>query len=38
MGGGLAFVRRVLFWMHLCTGVLIGILVLFFSITGPLIG
>jgi uncharacterized iron-regulated membrane protein len=30
-------VRRVLFWMHLSTGVLIGILVLYFSITGALL-
>jgi len=30
-------VRRILFWMHLCTGVLIGILVVYFSITGTLI-
>ena len=29
--------RRVLFWMHLCTGVLIGALVIFFSITGALL-
>lgn len=29
--------RRVLFWMHLSTGVLISILVLFFSITGALL-
>jgi uncharacterized iron-regulated membrane protein len=37
MGRGLAYVRRVLFWMHLSTGVLIGILVLYFSITGALL-
>jgi uncharacterized iron-regulated membrane protein len=30
-------VRRVLFWMHMFTGVLISILVLFFSITGALL-
>jgi len=30
-------VRRVLFWMHLGAGVLAGILILFFSITGSLI-
>jgi uncharacterized iron-regulated membrane protein len=30
-------VRRVLFWIHLFTGVLISILVLFFSITGALL-
>jgi uncharacterized iron-regulated membrane protein len=30
-------VRRILFWMHLSTGVLIGVLVLFFSITGSLL-
>jgi uncharacterized iron-regulated membrane protein len=30
-------VRRLLFWMHLSTGVLIAILVLFFSITGALL-
>ena len=29
--------RRVLFWMHLCTGVLVSILVLYFSITGALL-
>ena len=29
--------RRVLFWMHLGAGVLAGILILFFSITGSLI-
>lgn len=29
--------RRVLFWMHLCSGVLIGILVLYFSVTGALL-
>lgn len=29
--------RRILFWMHLGTGVLIGVLVLFFSITGSLL-
>jgi uncharacterized iron-regulated membrane protein len=37
MGGGLAYVRRVLFWMHLCTGVLVSLLVLFFSLTGALL-
>jgi len=30
-------VRRVLFWMHLGAGVLAGILILFFSITGSLL-
>jgi uncharacterized iron-regulated membrane protein len=30
-------VRRVLFWMHLSTGVLVGALILFFSITGALL-
>jgi uncharacterized iron-regulated membrane protein len=30
-------VRRILFWMHLGTGVLIGLLVLFFSVTGTLL-
>jgi uncharacterized iron-regulated membrane protein len=30
-------VRRFLFWLHLSTGVLIGIVVLFFSITGTLL-
>jgi uncharacterized iron-regulated membrane protein len=30
-------VRRVLFWMHLGTGVLLGVLVLFFAITGALL-
>jgi uncharacterized iron-regulated membrane protein len=30
-------VRRVLFWMHLGAGVLVGILILFFSITGSLL-
>ncbi len=29
--------RRVLFWMHLSTGVLVSILVLYFSITGALL-
>ncbi|MDT7815833.1 MAG: hypothetical protein QOJ42_5749, partial [Acidobacteriaceae bacterium] len=29
--------HRVLFWIHLFTGVLISILVLFFSITGALL-
>jgi uncharacterized iron-regulated membrane protein len=37
MGRGVAYVRRVLFWMHMFTGVLISILVLFFSITGALL-
>jgi uncharacterized iron-regulated membrane protein len=30
-------VRRVLFWMHLSAGVLVGALILFFSITGALL-
>jgi uncharacterized iron-regulated membrane protein len=30
-------VRRVLFWMHLCAGVLVGALILFFSFTGALL-
>jgi uncharacterized iron-regulated membrane protein len=30
-------VRRILFWMHLCTGVLIGALVIYFAITGALL-
>jgi uncharacterized iron-regulated membrane protein len=29
--------RRVLFWMHLCTGTLLSVLVIFFSITGALL-
>ena len=29
--------RRVLFWMHLSAGVLVGALILFFSITGALL-
>ena len=29
--------RRVLFWMHLCAGVLISLLVIFFSVTGALL-
>jgi uncharacterized iron-regulated membrane protein len=37
MGRGVAYVRRVLFWMHMFTGVLISILVLYFSITGALL-
>jgi uncharacterized iron-regulated membrane protein len=37
MGRGLTLVRRILFWMHLGAGVLVSVLVLFFSITGSLI-
>ena len=29
--------RRILFWAHLGTGVFIGVLILFFSITGALL-
>src|SRR5271156_1697114 len=32
-----SYVRRVLFWMHLSAGVLISLLVIFFSVTGALL-